>query len=101
MAPNSCFPLQDVATVMNIFLLMLALVVANLMESLTLTCQAMFQIEVTTTEKETMKLLDGVDWYQLEAIKKLENCWPEITMYLFEDKVEPYASYEITSNYNL
>jgi len=63
--------------------------------------QVMFQVEITPTEKESMKLLEGVKWYSIQEIKALDNCWPEIKMCLFDDEVVPYASYEIVSNYKL
>ena len=63
--------------------------------------QAIYKVEITKSEKERMKLMDGVNWCSLGEITKLPNCWPEIKMCLLDETILPYASYEIRSDYKL
>ena len=63
--------------------------------------QAIFEIIVSAKEKVEMKLMDGINWFSREKIKTLDGCWPEIEKCVLRKTIEPYACYEIVSNYKL
>ncbi len=63
--------------------------------------QAIFKVEVSSLEKEKMKLIKEIEWYSKEEIIKLPNCWPEIKMSILNNDIKPYSSYEVISDYKL
>lgn len=63
--------------------------------------QAIYRVGIGEVEKSQMKLLEGVEWVSRKQLKLLQNCWPEIKMCLLDKVIQPYASYEIISNYKI
>lgn len=63
--------------------------------------QVIFKTQVSDIEKRKMKLLKNISWMNINEIKHLPCCWPEIKLCILDKKTLPYASYQIVSSYKL
>lgn len=62
---------------------------------------AIYQVNITKSEKLRMKLHDQISWKSEDKIKKLPNRWPEIEIIILKKDYSPYLAYEFTSDYIL
>lgn len=62
---------------------------------------AIYKVNITRSQKESMRLDKQIEWISEEKIKKLSNCWPEIDICILAKNFSPYLAYDFTSNYIL
>ncbi|HTK03509.1 MAG TPA: hypothetical protein VL401_01945 [Alphaproteobacteria bacterium] len=62
---------------------------------------AIYEVNISESQKAKMKLAKNINWFSVDEIKVLKNLWPEIDILLLESNKQNYLVYEFTSNYIL
>lgn len=62
---------------------------------------AIYQVNISKSDKERMQLPKQINWKSIEEIKRLNNPWPEIDIIILKKDLTLYQVYEFISDYIL
>ncbi len=62
---------------------------------------AIYEVNISESQKAKMKLAKNINWFSLDEVENLKNFWPEIDILLLQNNKQYYMAYEFISNYVL